>query len=112
MKQTDKVSELSSCFQPPVFMIGQDRRGHWVARESSGARGGLFVSRGEALKFAKREGDVHPHAIVFVSGVLELDTGFAAAARSDQQLSSRSFSFFQRRVARGGYTFSPAIGIV
>jgi hypothetical protein len=99
MKQTEKASEPPSCLQPPVFMIGQDSRGHWVAQESSGTRGGLFVSRGEALKFAKSEGDVHPHAIVWVSGILELDTGFAPAVRSDRQLSNKFFSFSQRRVA-------------
>jgi len=99
MKQTDKASEPPSCLQPPLFMIGQDSRGHWVAQESNGARGGLFVSRGEALKYARSEGDSHPHAIVWVSGILELNTGFAPAVRSDQLPSNKSFSFSQRRVA-------------
>lgn len=99
MKLTDKASEPPSCLQPSVFMIGQDCRGHWVAQESGGTRGGLFVSRGEALKFAKSEGDVHLHAIVWVSGTLELNIGFASTGRLDPQASDKSFSFPHRRVA-------------
>jgi hypothetical protein len=99
MKQTEKAPEPPSRFRPPVFMIGQDSRGHWVAQEPSGTRGGLFVSRGEALKFAKSEGDAHPHAIVWVSENLELNTGFAPAVRSDRQPADNSFSLRQRQVA-------------
>ena len=77
MKQTDKASEPPSCLQSPVFMIGRDSRGCWVAQEPSGTRGGLFVNRGEALKFVKSENAVRPHAVVWVSGNLELNTGVA-----------------------------------
>ena len=69
-----------------------------MAQEPSGTQGGLFVNRGEALKFAKSEGGTHPHAIVWVSGILELNIGFAPTARSNQPADSR-FSFPQRRIA-------------
>jgi hypothetical protein len=54
-------------------MIGQDKRGNWVARDQSGIRGGLFVNRAGALKFVRDENGNHPPAIVLVSGTLELD---------------------------------------
>jgi hypothetical protein len=66
-------SEPPSCLQRPVFMVGQDSRGNWVACDQSGACGGLFVNRTEALKFARAENGYRPHAVVLVSGVLDLD---------------------------------------
>lgn len=81
MKLNDRTSEPPLCLQPPIFMIGRDSRGNWVAQEQSGARGGLFVDRAWALKFAKSENGNHPHAVVWVSGILELNTGFAPAAK-------------------------------
>ena len=57
----------------PFFMIGQDSRGNWVVQDQSGARGGLFIDRTEALKFARSENGNQPHAVVMVSGILELD---------------------------------------
>ena len=99
MKQTDEASEPPSCLQPPIFIIGRDSRGNWVAQEQSGARGGLFVDRAGALKFAKTESGNHPHAVVWVSGILELNTGFGPAARADQRPADNSLAFRQRLVA-------------
>lgn len=65
-------------------MIGRDSRGHWVAQEQRGLRGGLFVNRTEAVKYAKFESFNYPHAVVVVSGVLELDTA-CAGVRSLQR---------------------------
>lgn len=96
MKQTDKASEPPSCLQPPVFMIGRDSNGHWVAQEPSGTRGGLFVNRGEALKFVKSENAVHPHAVVWVNGILELNTGVAPVI-FDQEFVDNAFR--RQRVA-------------
>jgi hypothetical protein len=61
--------------QPPVplYLIGRDRRGHWVVRDQRGLHGGLFVDRAQALKFARSETGNRPQAIVMVPGVLELD---------------------------------------
>ncbi|MGB6536550.1 MAG: hypothetical protein WBF58_11385 [Xanthobacteraceae bacterium] len=71
-------AESLSCLHPPIFMIGRDSRGNWVAQEQSGARGGFFVDRGGAIKFAKSENGNRPHAIVWVRGILELKVGVAA----------------------------------
>jgi hypothetical protein len=56
-----------------LFLVGKDRDGHWIARDQGGLRGGLFVDRAEALKFAMFENGNRPQAVVMVSGVLELD---------------------------------------
>jgi len=57
----------------PLFLVGKDSQGHWVARDQSGLCGGLFVGRAEALKFAMAENGNRPQAVVMVPGVLELD---------------------------------------
>jgi hypothetical protein len=57
----------------PLFLVGKDSQGHWVARDQSGLCGGIFVGRAEALKFAMAENGNCPQAVVMVPGVLELD---------------------------------------
>jgi hypothetical protein len=86
MKQAEKTAEPPSCLQPPIFVIGRDSKGNWVAQEQSGMRGGLFVDRARAVKFAKFECGPDPHAILWVSGVLELDLSAASTAASEQRL--------------------------
>jgi hypothetical protein len=67
-------------------MIGQDKRGNWVAQDRGGHRGGLFVDRASALKFARDENGCHPPTVVLMNGTFELDVmskpAFAAQARS------------------------------
>ena len=57
----------------PYFLIGQDARGKWVIRESTGKKAGLFVSREAALKFAHLESTDEHFAVVHVSDGLEFD---------------------------------------
>ncbi len=78
-------------------MIGRDSGGHWVAQEQSGLRGGLFINRTEALKFAKFESGNHPHAVICVGEILELNTGFAPAVTPRQRVVDNSFR--QRQAA-------------
>jgi hypothetical protein len=56
-----------------LFQIGKDRHGHWVVQDQEGLRGGLFVGRAEALKFAMFENGNRPQAVIMVPGILELD---------------------------------------
>ena len=56
-----------------LFRIGKDSHGHWVVQDQQGLRGGLFVDRAEALKFAMIENGGRPQAVIMVPGVLELD---------------------------------------
>jgi len=67
---TEGEPPSNSC---PLFMIGKDSRGNWVARDQQGLRGGLFVDRAQALKFAMFENGNRPQAVFMVPGVLELD---------------------------------------
>jgi hypothetical protein len=65
----------------PLFLIGKDSRGRWVAQKQHGLTGGLFVNREAAVKFALFENGRRPEAVVAVPGVLELDlSGNALAA--------------------------------
>jgi hypothetical protein len=66
------VDEPPSCDRNLV-LIGRDSRGNWVAQESHGLFGGLFVSRAQAVKFALSENGPHPATIVLSADVVELD---------------------------------------
>jgi hypothetical protein len=68
-----KQAEPPSWLRPPLFMIGQDERGHWVVQDLKGICGGMFVSREAALRYVRSENGNRPQAVVMVSGVLELD---------------------------------------
>jgi hypothetical protein len=60
------------CSKTRLLLIGRDREGRWVVRDLHGLRGGLFVDRREALKYALFENGNRPQAVVMVPGVLEL----------------------------------------
>jgi hypothetical protein len=95
--EAEKAAEPLSSFQPVIFTVGRDSRGNWVAQEKSGARGGLFVDRAGAMKFVKFETANHPHAVVWVNGVLELNIS-AGLAESFEEKIPNSFQS-QRRAA-------------
>ena len=40
--------------ESPLFLVGKDRHGNWVARDQSGLCGGLFVGREWAARAAER----------------------------------------------------------
>lgn len=69
--------------EPPsrnhLFMIGRNSRGNWVVRDQTGLRGGLFVGRAEALRFALFENGRRPQAVLMVPGILELDLNQTAS---------------------------------
>jgi len=96
-EQANEASEPPSWLLPPIFMIGRNSRGNWVAQEKSGGRGGLFINRTEALKYAKFESGDYPHAVVMVSGVLELDASCAIIQSAKQRRGD--IVRHQRRVA-------------
>jgi len=64
-----------------LFLVGKDSHDNWVVQDQSGLRGGLFVGRAEALKFAMFENGNRPQAVIMVPGVLELD--MSAKSRMD-----------------------------
>ena len=63
----------ASCVTPASFLIGKNSRGNWVVQDVNGLRGGLFVDRTQALKFAIWENGNRPQAVIMVPEGLELD---------------------------------------
>jgi hypothetical protein len=72
MGQSEPPSTRSSS-PSSLFRIGKDSHGRWVVQDQQGLRGGLFVDRTEALKFAMFENGNCPQAVIMVPGILELD---------------------------------------
>jgi len=72
MPEPEPLSGTSSS-RFPRFLIGQDRRGRWVAQDQRGLCGGLFVNRAEAIRYAMFESGRRPQAVIMVPGFLELD---------------------------------------
>lgn len=60
-------------FSEPLLLVGRNSHGQWVVRNRCGSRGGLFVDRANAIKFAMFESGHQPQAIIMVRGILELD---------------------------------------
>ncbi|AMN41978.1 hypothetical protein [Rhodoplanes sp. Z2-YC6860] len=56
-----------------LFYLGKDSEGHWVVKDQGGLRGGLFVDRAQALRFALFENGRNPRAVIMVPGVMSLD---------------------------------------
>lgn len=86
--EKDDPPEPPSCSNSnaPLVLIGRNSRGQWVAQHQEGLFGGLFVDCKKAIRFALDENGHQPHAIVIVSGVLELDMSCRPAAipRADE----------------------------
>jgi hypothetical protein len=76
----DQQSEPPSWLRPPLFMVGQDKRGNWVVQDQKGMCGGLFISREAALRYVRSENGFKPRAVVMVSGGFELDMNRNAGA--------------------------------
>lgn len=74
----------------PLFLIGRNSRGQWVVRNQCGTRGGLFIDRAQALKFAMFENGRRPQAVIMVPGVLELDMNSPAAGSDSDMRPART----------------------
>lgn len=57
----------------PLFFIGRNKNGLWVAREADGRIGGLFVFKRSALRFANYNCVPVGCATMFLTGHFELD---------------------------------------
>jgi len=64
---------LSGGSEASLFLIGQNRRGQWVVQDQRGLRGGLFISRAAALKYALSENGDQPQLVVTIPGTFDLD---------------------------------------
>ena len=92
---------LDSKGEPPsrsssqsCFLVGKDSHGHWVVKDQKGLRGGIFVDRAQALKYAMHEIADRMQAVIMVPGILELDMSGSAPAtarvRTDRSMSRRA----------------------
>ena len=79
MKHTEPPS-LKACSNSTLFRIGRNSRGQWVVQDEKCTRGGLFIDRTQALRFAMFENGRNPQAVVLVPGVIELDLNRTAKA--------------------------------
>lgn len=86
----EQQAEPPSWLRPPLFMVGQDRRGNWVVQDQKGSCGGLFVDRDAALRYIRSENEYRPRAVVMVSGTLELDMARQPAAVPRTDISAGS----------------------
>jgi hypothetical protein len=57
----------------PAFFIGRNRAGFWVARESNGRVGGLFLFKSSAVHFAHVQSTPAKCALIFPSQTFDLD---------------------------------------
>jgi hypothetical protein len=57
----------------PLFYIGQNGHGFWVAREAGGRSGGLFVFKRSAIGFARKRSAPPGCAIMILTEPFELD---------------------------------------
>jgi hypothetical protein len=75
----------------PLFFIGRNQSGFWVARESEGRSGGLFLFRWSAARFARKQSSPRGCATMLVEHTIELDlpTGATGLGLSLQQSTSK-----------------------
>jgi len=57
----------------PLFYIGRNKNGLWVAREAEGRIGGIFLTRRAATRFANESCEATGCATMLVTQPLELD---------------------------------------
>ena len=91
MRQGEAFS--SSELEFPLFLIGRNSRGHWVAQSQRGLCGGLFVNRAAALKYALFENGNRPELVIAIPGAFELDmsrNAFAADQSNAKAEASRA----------------------
>ena len=58
----------------PLFFIGRNRNGLWIAREAEGRTGGVFLLKQSALYFAQRKSAPVGCATMYLAEPIELDT--------------------------------------
>ena len=81
--RTPKPANPPACFQPldpgvvdasiPAFFVGRNRDGFWLARDTRGENGGIFLLKASALAFARRACEPRGCAIIVLSERFELD---------------------------------------
>jgi len=57
----------------PLFAIGRNKSGLWVARDCDSSAGDVFLSKAAAIRFAKRTRGPGGCALMFVANCIELE---------------------------------------
>jgi hypothetical protein len=57
----------------PLFYIGRNRDGFWVARDADGRSGGIFFFKASAVRFARAKTAPAGCALMFLNASFELD---------------------------------------
>jgi len=57
----------------PLFYVGQDGDGFWVARDAEGRTGGVFLLKASAVRFARNKSAPAGCALMFLNAPLELE---------------------------------------
>jgi hypothetical protein len=57
----------------PLFYVGQNQNGFWVARDLDGRDGGLFWRKQSALHFVRKKSEPAGSALMFLDEPFELD---------------------------------------
>jgi hypothetical protein len=58
----------------PLFFIGRNKHGFWLAREARGRIGGMFFLRRSAYRFVQQANAPHGFATMFLAKPFELGT--------------------------------------
>jgi hypothetical protein len=91
-----------------AFRIGRDEQGNWVALDQDGLRGGLFISRADAVRFAMRANIRDPQEIIMVPDTLELDMRADDLAATDRTVVAlRSITRMPNRSANADADVAP-----
>ena len=77
-REEEPPDDLSS---PARFIVGQDEGGQWVLGDRLGLCGGWFVSREEAIRYAKFESDGAAAPVAMASKPVSLDEALARNGR-------------------------------
>jgi hypothetical protein len=54
MRQVE-IHSPRTTLRTPIFLLGQNSRGQWVVQDERHLRGGVFINRADALRFAMFE---------------------------------------------------------
>jgi hypothetical protein len=83
----------------PVFFIGKNPEGFWVARNADGSSGGLFLFKGSALRFTRNAPLPIPPATMLVSKRFELDIANQGNRYADELIAvRRKLAHVQRKL--------------
>jgi hypothetical protein len=96
MVRAERASQPSP--RASAFRVGRNGRGNWVALDQDGLRGGLFVSRAQAVRFAVLANIHHPQDVIMVSDTLELDMRESVAAPTNTVIAMRPLQLVSNRV--------------